>query len=451
MKKNAFTLVELLVTIVLIGLLIVIAVPSSIAISNKIKEKILDSKIELIQSAAIEWGQNNKSKIPIGKSNCSSPKIINDDKVSHCMSISLSELLNQNALEEDKIIDDKKALINPITNEPLNDCSVEIYIKNKMVYALYNINATNCGYENIDPEDNLGGEEENEIPYMLFEDEDLYAQIDPSIDILDLYKTNPNIFDAIKNGDCIAAGACELNKDIYDGLKLIKGSDDIYIRPEEDVKVSDIVWNSSSMSWKYTFTFTGNHTTVENAEKISPITRTIYLKDWEKPIIINKDYQEISEDEVISFKDPDFTSCGNNPSNYYIFDNFDGITPLSENAGSFSSDKIEIALTDESGNSNSYTLGRYYIPTIEVSGCPTSGEYEYDSKFSNCAGCNYSGAGTAKCGLVEFDYNGSTSPSYANFYGTVYDNNNQTISGCTGSKTLEVWWSTMGCFSNPDC
>ena len=39
MKKNGFTLVELLVTIVLISLIMAIAVPSSIAIGNRIKKK----------------------------------------------------------------------------------------------------------------------------------------------------------------------------------------------------------------------------------------------------------------------------------------------------------------------------------------------------------------------------------------------------------------------------
>ena len=135
-NKKGYTLVELLVVITLIGLLVVIAVPSGIAISKKVKQKMLDSKIELIESGAIVWGQQNKSEIKNG-SNC-----INNTgtEITSCVKKDISEMLNEeNALEEDYIEEStsKKHLKNPVTEESMNACSVEIYIKNKRVYAKY--------------------------------------------------------------------------------------------------------------------------------------------------------------------------------------------------------------------------------------------------------------------------------------------------------------------------
>src|SRR5690554_5467089 len=59
-NKNGFTLVELLAVIVILSLLIAIAVPSSITIGNKIKEKLLKDKLTLAEKSAILWAQDNK-------------------------------------------------------------------------------------------------------------------------------------------------------------------------------------------------------------------------------------------------------------------------------------------------------------------------------------------------------------------------------------------------------
>lgn len=155
MNKKGFTLVELLVVIALIGLLIAIAVPSGLKVSNKVKQKMMDTKIETIEQGSIVWGQNNKGDIytyPYAStvpSNAKCTKVITDSNVKACIRKKIEEMLNEEtAYEEDYMEGTTKHLKNPINDKSINGCYIEIYIKNKRVYAKYDktSNPTTCYY-----------------------------------------------------------------------------------------------------------------------------------------------------------------------------------------------------------------------------------------------------------------------------------------------------------------
>ena len=59
MSKKGFTLVEVIMMVVILGIIIGIAVPSYIAVSNNIKEKNYNQKMDNIKSKALEYATDN--------------------------------------------------------------------------------------------------------------------------------------------------------------------------------------------------------------------------------------------------------------------------------------------------------------------------------------------------------------------------------------------------------
>ena len=134
MNKRGFTLVELLSVLVLISLLFGLAIPGINKISSNMKKKSYSKKVNLIESAAILWGQDNRTLLQ--SNDCT----INGKKMS-CYKITIGSLIENNYLDSDN---NSGEYINPKNNKDMKDCNVFVYKENNRVYAeLYN-SEENC-------------------------------------------------------------------------------------------------------------------------------------------------------------------------------------------------------------------------------------------------------------------------------------------------------------------
>lgn len=134
MNKKGFTLVELLAVLVLISLLMGLAIPGINKISSNMKKRSFNEKVKLIESSAVLWGQDNKTRLQTTSCN------IDDNKVP-CYKIEIKELLNENYLDSDNNSGD---IINPIDNSSMKDYCVYVYKENKRVYAQYQKDKDEC-------------------------------------------------------------------------------------------------------------------------------------------------------------------------------------------------------------------------------------------------------------------------------------------------------------------
>ncbi len=147
MRKNAFTLVELLAIISLLGLIALIAIPVITNTMSKQKEKLYYDQLKQLILAAQNWGTDNIEVLSTLNNKCS-----ND------YTITLTQLRNNtsntnNAEEFVSYLD--KDFINPKTNENFLDSeiSIKVYKDNKSyIYCIQSsdcMNTKNDEYKNI--------------------------------------------------------------------------------------------------------------------------------------------------------------------------------------------------------------------------------------------------------------------------------------------------------------
>lgn len=194
MKKNGFTLVELLVVIIILGLLMAIAIPSALNLAGRVKTKAYDTKIELIEKAAQTFGQANKGYVRQGtdlnngahytcKLNIQDKEVTNISMTAKnysenaalgneeywCIKVTIQDLVNSGDLDYDeknvcdgKCSDDQKkdydnVVVNPINKNIINKCDVYIYYKYNRVYTWFD--KGNCDKSESIPSNGPNGHE----------------------------------------------------------------------------------------------------------------------------------------------------------------------------------------------------------------------------------------------------------------------------------------------------
>ena len=125
MNKNGFTLVELLAVIALMAIIIVLAVPATGAVKDKLNEHMLEKKIKLIEKSAILYGEDNEFDDSTKKYNGNI-----------CILIQVKDLVPDDL---DSETDNGEGFIEDNTNKGsyLDDNEILIYKENEIVKAIF--------------------------------------------------------------------------------------------------------------------------------------------------------------------------------------------------------------------------------------------------------------------------------------------------------------------------
>lgn len=115
MKKNAFTLSELLGVITILGLILLIAIPTVDRILKEGKEELYQSQIQSIETSAQMWGTDHIAELP------------EKDKF---------KIITLGKLQKDGAID--RQIENPKTGKPFDE-NLEIKITNHGTYYSYKV------------------------------------------------------------------------------------------------------------------------------------------------------------------------------------------------------------------------------------------------------------------------------------------------------------------------
>lgn len=140
-KQNGFTLVELLAVIVILGILMVVAVPAVLSFSQNMKNKMYCNKVDSAIKSAQLYGQDNIDTISKKNLQCTIYQgATNSNKtVDKCTVITIQALLNKGYIskEEGQTKGVKDDFVDPRDFTSLKQNKVLVYIRNKRIYAKF--------------------------------------------------------------------------------------------------------------------------------------------------------------------------------------------------------------------------------------------------------------------------------------------------------------------------
>ena len=108
--QKGFTLTEVIAVIVVLSVIILMAVPAYLGISETLRQRAYDNKVKQIETKAIEWAEDNN--------------------ITENTTISLARLIDEGYIQMDDETSTDKRVINPLNNESMECYHIIITIEN---------------------------------------------------------------------------------------------------------------------------------------------------------------------------------------------------------------------------------------------------------------------------------------------------------------------------------